>query len=691
MTLTAESAIAAPTAIDQSLRESAVSLPRHLSRPDLLLSPRIITPGSVMPAAMQIMHAATAFDGGAFNDRGELNPRVDRYARQLHAQGFDCLWCPGTWQHSGPAEMMARYHAAYHWRTTEWGNGSTFAVDSYDKPIPQIGNSLQDLGRLSWLFGERGVQLAACYVTNAWGILSKLMREHPDFIIPVWLPQSKTGEFDHFRELDARAGHTDYLWERAVGKQDYQQYTWAVYQRTDKRLLWEDKVEYPAAMASPGAFELRMIPLSLNDSLFAHTYYPSDPNQPKWTAYQLLTPYGMGDYFWAYRWTREDGGFKHSDAHFCMKYGTDRPYDDGPMIGEHPSRGDDTAALNTRDPRVLDFAANQQNQLLNHIPILRADLAHVYSRGGWEHNMPRIRQRHGSRPVVISETYNGDDGWAKEVGLAPYAPHVYKSLVEAARRSGQPDFAALMHWVHDSPGFREFVKRGPSVSYTWNQDEERIENPLIAGAVATVMCALPLQIRMEAQGQKYGVQFRASAQAQFSWEAWRGMELEALTADPEHAAFWRKLNRLMAKGLFCEAAPPANTWGRAAVGIRDASGCNVIDLSRDSAIFHIVRQRHLLDGNWERALVVVDKWERPIPLEVDLTQSFGLSPGDLGGYSMVSPLTRQVRDAVPCFQLPGGPYTSHMWLLAPKNEVDRRLIEYKQLLDKVHPAIRRRS
>ena len=262
-------------------------------------------------------------------------------------------------------------------------------------------------------------------------------------------------------------------------------------------------------------------------------------------------------------------------------------------------------------------------------------------------------------PEVWGEAY----GPGVHDELAQRNVHTYANFIREWLTAPEVNVPALMQQLFSDPGAREFYKRGMSVAYTANHDDEMGHYLPKEGAIATILCSLPVSKVMLAQGQRHGDTRRYGADTHAPMEDYKRSIADARQRDPGFAAHMDSLTPLIDCDVF---RSPDSEWSPAYI-----QSMNNRDLHK---IFHIVRTH----GD-DRVLTVVD-CEPPTPnaeITVNLSVSFGVPEAELDNYSLVNMLSGEVLPAKKMLSLrpdPRGPgFSSYMFGLVEKDRLAAKL------------------
>lgn len=610
---------------DRSYSEDLSSLQfRHavtVSRPDQFLA---VTDNSGL--SVEITHAATLTSDQLLQG-GSIRPEVTDYLQELAQAGINALYVPGIYQSAKFSQLIMPFFASS-WNPApnlDYVGPSVFSIDDY-QPRAQIG-SWDNFARLSETVRKSGHQLVIDFVPNTIGVGSLVARNHPEFLRDFPGPKD---ELPYLQKLIADDGVTC--------------------------LYYRNELESKSV-----SHHVSVLQVNGGDEVFVYRRMVSENTSDT----IILQRNSRG--FLPYAWLIAEDSSGHQTVH-CKQLGTD-----GGTVWA------DVFMLATESLAVKKWHASVLAQLASKVDIVRIDMAHLPDSNYYFDLRDIILDNGWKMPILWGEAY----GCGAHDALAYRGVTTYASFIRNWLRQDPPNISALKWALYEDSTAAKFFGRNYSIAYTANHDDSHDRPSPKEGALAAIVCSLPVPIVMWAQGQRYGDPHRYGADQHVPLHEYQHNISRAQQSDPQYAEFMRRLSLLARAPVF---RSRYSSWHP--VYFADTRGKD------DSAIFHISRSwrnssisESSDDGailsNYhapvERVFAVIDcqPYQPNGRIVIDLAKTCRVDPDSLDNYLLVNLINGEVSPAVNFYELRppqrGVGYDAHIYTLFPKKLYEHRL------------------
>lgn len=559
------------------------------------------TPG--IGNSIELVHAGTLFSEGAVC-AGEVHPVVEHYLQERVQAGIDTLYVVGVWKPGGFSRLVMPHFAK------EWGGQpdpdhvgpSVFSIAEL-VPNEAIG-SWENLEIVTRFAKTIGLTLVLDFVPNTTGLGSDIIRIHPEYVRDFERPA------DEFQSLLEYAEFCETNEKR-------------VFLNTYADACAEHTVQHTLSIYSvDGSEELLRYTRSEADEVY--------------TAFLVRS---MQAGFRPYAWI--EIARPEQTTQYCKQLGTDGY-----------TAWADVLMLETNSPAVQQLQAEFIARVASVTSVVRADMSHLPLREYWSHIAERVEALGVRMPEVWGEAY----GSGVHDELAQRNVHSYANFLREWLTRDAINVPVLMHQLFTDSSAVTFYKRGMSVGYIANHDDDLGNDLLLAGAAATILCSLPVTKVLWAQGQLHGDTRRYGADQHVPMRDYRALSAEARMQDPAYVAHMDRLCALANRDVFRSAEAE---WSPAVI--------TTLQNRELQRIFHVTRML-----GTERVLTVVDCQAAATDaiIEIDTAATFRIPREALGAYVLVDLLSGEVCAAPDILRItpdPAGPgYHSAMYSLTEK-------------------------
>lgn len=596
--------------------------PTTISRPDQILA-TTTNPG----LSVEITHAATLTSDQVIKD-GAIDSKIIDYFQSLSKAGINAIYTPGVYEPAKFSEMIMPFFASRWNPAPNFAHvgPSVFSIDDYSVRS-QIG-SWENFEKLVLAARQYGHELIVDFIPNTIGIGSSVARAHPEFV----------------RDYPAPEFELEYL-ERLL---------------TDKNLpllYLKDQVEKNES--SDVHHQVKVVQKNNGDEIFVYSRALAN----RTNSHTIILQRNRG-VFSPHAWVISEYGDGKRTID-CKQLGTD-----GGTVWA------DVFMLKTDSPAVKKWHAAVLAHLATKVNTVRIDMAHLPNPEYYSDLRKIISEQGWKAPILWGEAY----GCGSHDTLAYRGVTTYAGFIRNWLRQDPPDISALNRMLYEVASGATFFGRNYSIAYTANHDDSHASPGPKEGALAAIVCTLPVPVVMWAQGQRYGDPRRYGSDQHVPMDDYLQHIREAQLKDPDFYDFMHKLTLLSKAPIF---RSRTSSWHPAY--FTEISGKD------SSAIFHIARnwRNFQVDGSStsmqdgkaeiERVFAVVDcqPYQAYGKIVVDIAKTCRLDSDAIDRYLLINLIDGQVFPAQECFELrppqEGVGYDVHIYALFPKEAYEQMI------------------